>query len=87
MDQFFSLPAALTATPSPLVALIGLDSNDRHSHLWRAFSAQSIVSHVQTASQTQTGILFVPRILRLDEPTWFVRFKSMILYCNSNRKF
>jgi len=55
MDQFFSLPAALTATPSPLVALIGLDSNDRHSHLWRAFSAQSIVSHAQMTSQAQPG--------------------------------
>ena len=48
------LPAALIATPSPLIALIGLDSVERHSHLWRAFSAPSIVTgHAGTASGPQ----------------------------------
>jgi hypothetical protein len=57
MDHFYSLPAALTATPSPLVALIGLDSNDRHSHLWRAFSAAAIVGHGHVTASAQQGKL------------------------------
>jgi hypothetical protein len=68
-----SLPATLTATPSPLIALIGLDSVDRHSHLWRAFSAPTIVSGV---SQTQvTTLVSQTQVTTL--VTYFVVEKSL----------